>query len=215
MNIIYKDEDIIVCIKPYGILTQSDSKGNKSAVDILKEITNSDIYPVHRLDKTTGGVMVFALNPAAAANLSQGITNGMFNKEYLAVISGKPDEAQGVFNDLLYFDRNKNKSYVVKRKRAGVKNAELEYTLIESKKIKESECSLVKIKLMTGRTHQIRVQFASRGMSLCGDRRYGGSDICENIALWSHSLSFYHPVSKELLNFTAPPENEIFKYFSM
>lgn len=214
MNIIYKDEDIIVCVKPHGVLSQGDSKGSKSAVDILKEITNSDIYPVHRLDKTTGGVMVFALNSTAAANLSEQITKGVFNKEYLAVIQGKPQKS-GNLKDLLYFDRNKNKSYVVKKKRLGVKEAELEYTLIESKKIKESECSLVKVKLMTGRTHQIRVQFASRGMSLCGDRRYGGSALCENIALWSYSLSFHHPVSNQLLNFKEPPQNEIFEYFSI
>ncbi len=214
MNIIYRDEDIIVCVKPYGVLSESDSRGSESAIDILKEIANSNVYPVHRLDKTTGGVMVFALNSTAAANLSAQITKGEFNKEYLAVIKGEPQEA-GNLKDLLYFDRRKNKSYAVKRKRAGVKEAELEYTLIESKKIKESECSLVKVKLVTGRTHQIRVQFASRGMSLCGDRRYGGIGICQNIALWSYSLSFRHPTNKEVLNFTAPPQNEIFEYFSI
>ena len=215
MKIIYKDEDIIVCMKPYGVLSQGDSKGSKSAVDILKEMTNSDVYPVHRLDKTTGGVMVFALNSNAAAKLSAQITKGDLKKEYLAVIEGKPQDEEGVLKDLLYFDKSKNKSYVVKKKRAGVKEAELQYALIESKKIKENQCSLLKIKLITGRTHQIRVQFASRGMSLCGDRRYGGTNICENIALWSHSLSFNHPKSNEYLNFTQSPQNEIFEYFSI
>ena len=133
----------------------------------------------------------------------------------MAVIEGVPQENSDVFEDLLYFDRGKNKSYVVKKKRAGVKEAQLNLTLIESKKIKERECSLVKVKLITGRTHQIRVQFASRGMSLCGDRRYGGNNLCENIALWSYSLSFYHPASKEFVNFTVPPQNEIFEYFQI
>lgn len=215
MNIIYKDEDIIVCVKPYGMLSQSDNIGNKSAIDTLEEITNKDVFPVHRLDKTTGGVMVFAFNSKAAANLSAQITKKQFLKEYLAVIEGVPQENSDVFEDLLYFDRGKNKSYVVKKKRAGVKEAQLNLTLIESKKIKERECSLVKVKLITGRTHQIRVQFASRGMSLCGDRRYGGNNLCENIALWSYSLSFYHPASKELVNFTVPPQNEIFEYFQI
>lgn len=215
MKIVYIDEDIIVCIKPYGLLSQADNKGNSNAVDILKEMTNSSVYPVHRLDKTTGGVMVFARNSGSAAKLSNQIQNGSFNKEYLAVINGIPDEKEATLDDLLYFDRAKNKSYVVKRKRAGVKEARLEYHLLDSKKIKESDCSLLRIKLFTGRTHQIRVQFASRGMSLCGDRRYGAKDEFNNIALWSHILSFLHPESNEPLCFKEQPQSEIFEYFDI
>ncbi len=215
MKIVYKDKDIIVCVKPFGLLSQADSKGNSNAVDILSEMTKSNIYPVHRLDKTTGGVMVFARNSDSAAKLSAQIAEGKFVKEYLAVVNGRPEREEAILCDLLYFDRAKNKSYVVGRKRTGVKEAKLEYHLLDSKKIKEKTCSLLKIKLFTGRTHQIRVQFASRGMSLCGDRRYGAKDDFNNIALWSHSLSFLHPVSNEPLSFKELPDSEIFKYFEI
>ncbi len=215
MKIIYMDEDIIVCVKPFGLLSQADNKGNSNAVDVLCEMTKSNIYPVHRLDKTTGGVMVFARNSDSAAKLSVQIAEGKFIKEYLAVINGRPEREEDVLCDLLYFDRSKNKSYVVGRKRAGVKEAKLGYRLLDSKKIKERDCSLLKIKLFTGRTHQIRVQFASRGMSLCGDRRYGAKDDFNNIALWSHSLSFLHPESNKPLSFKEPPQSEIFRYFDI
>ncbi|MBQ8203319.1 MAG: RluA family pseudouridine synthase [Clostridia bacterium] len=215
MKIIYDDKDIIVCVKPYGLLSQGDNKGNTNAVDVLKGITNSEIYPIHRLDKTTGGVMVFAKNQKSAAALSAQITDGRFNKEYLAVVGGVPKENAGELLDLLYFDRAKNKSYVVKRKRSGVKEARLYYQTLDTKKIKESDCSLLKIKLFTGRTHQIRVQFASRGLSLVGDRRYGSQMEATDIALWSYNLSFYHPVSNEPLSFNEPPQNSIFEYFEI
>ena len=215
MKILYKDEDIIVCVKPYGMLSQSDNKGNISAVDVLSEMTKLNIYPVHRLDKTTGGVMVFAFSSVSASKLSSQITDGRFKKEYLAVVSGKVEREEDELCDLLYFDRVKNKSYIVKRKRAGVKEARLKYKLIESKKIKEREYSLLKIRLFTGRTHQIRVQFASRGMWLSGDKRYGAKDDFKNIALWSESLSFNHPITNQPLYFKEMPQGEIFEYFNI
>ncbi|MBE6727764.1 MAG: RluA family pseudouridine synthase [Ruminococcaceae bacterium] len=202
MNILFEDDQIIVCEKPYGMLSQADSAGNESAVSYLEKHTGSSIYPVHRLDKTTKGIMVFAKNSVAAASLSKQITANVFVKEYKATVHGEPKLPSGTFEDLLFYDRRKGKSYVVKRERAGVKKAVLHYKVLEKNENRGGVVSLVHIRLETGRTHQIRVQFASRGFPLLGDRRYGASDKEKEIALCAYRLSFKHPLSGELMDFS-------------
>ncbi len=203
MKIIYIDEYVAVCEKPSGTL--SEGEGENSLITLLSsELSsrgerNTSVFPVHRLDKDTVGVTVYARSAAAAAALSAAITNGDFKKKYFAVLCGTPSEGEGELCDLLYYDRSRGKSFGVDRERRGVKSARLKYRLLQS----ERGFSLVEVELFTGRTHQIRVQFASRGLPLAGDRRYGApkTDV-EKIALCAYSLTFPHPKSGEVLNFT-------------
>ena len=197
MKILFQDKDIVVAVKPPEILSQGDDKGRANAVDILKELTGREVYPVHRLDKGVGGVMVFALNSKAAASLSKQISEGTTEKIYLAEVHGKPEKEKGTLEDLLFFDRGKNKSFVVKRERRGVKKAILEYECLESSQDKTT----VRVRLITGRTHQIRVQFSSRGNPLFGDRRYGARDEEKSIALFSSEICFRHPSTGEEMHF--------------
>ena len=155
MEILFSDRDIVLCVKPVGL----DSEIQMPAA--LKETLGGEIYPVHRLDKNVGGVMVFARTQTAAASLSKAIQEGKLIKEYVALVHGNPPES-GDWEDLLWKDSRKNKVFVVKRMRGGVKKARLEFTRLTS-----GEESLVRIRLHTGRSHQIRVQFASRGRRSC------------------------------------------------
>ncbi|MBO4342091.1 MAG: RluA family pseudouridine synthase [Clostridia bacterium] len=196
VDIVYSCGSFAVCIKPRGLVSQGSEK---SAVTLLEEQTGSPVYPVHRLDRETEGLMVFALSQKAAAKLSAAIQQGAFSKEYLAVIKGRPESSSGIYEDLLLRDKLKNKTYVVSRKRAGVKEAKLEYTLLEEKE----GLSLCRIKLRTGRTHQIRVQFASRGTPLYGDGKYGGGS--GDLALYAFSLSFPDPETGKRVNFVSSP----------
>lgn len=218
MNIIYDDNDLTVCIKEAGILSEaSDTKENIISLlnDIYKERGQSSIaYPIHRLDAGVGGIMVYAKNSAAASELSRLTREGNLGKEYLAVIIGSPQSDFGVYEDLLFKDSKKNKSFVVDRMRSGVREAKLEYSLIESAIFEEKTLSLVKIKLYTGRSHQIRVQFSSRKTPLFGDRKYGAS-LGKEIALWSYKLSFIHPTSKEKLEFSLSPHGGIWDLFDI
>lgn len=198
MEILFEDKSIIVCIKPRGVISQSDAGGKESMISQLEELCGCQIYPLHRLDKDVGGVMVYAKTKNAAAKLSGDIANHKFIKEYIALVNGKPQSNEGEMRDLLFKDSRKNKSYVVKRERKGVKEALLKYKILES----ESNFSLVLVKLHTGRTHQIRVQFASRKMPLAGDRKYGANDEFKSIGLWSYRISFNHPISNEKLVFS-------------
>ena len=206
----FEDENIIVCVKPAGVLSQFSEK-DENMISILngyfeKSEKNCQAYPVHRLDRETSGLIVYAKNSRAAAILSEQIAKNEIKKRYFAVIKGSPEEKSGVLKDLLFRDKQKNKSYVVKRKRGGVKEASLEYEVIG-----ESDgMSLVDILLHTGRTHQIRVQFSSRKMPLYGDGRYGGGG--GNLALFAHSLEFRHPVTGEEICFTALPYAEDFPW---
>ena len=197
--ILHEDRDIVVCVKPVGTLSE---KGGMPEI-LVQSCAAKEIYTVHRLDRAVGGVMVYAKTAEAAAKLSAAMGAGDFKKQYQAVVHGRPAEDSGVMRDLLFKDSAKNKSYVVKRMRKGVKEAELEYSVIESR----ADMSLVKITLHTGRSHQIRVQFSSRKMPLVGDVKYGSSRKDCNIALWSASLAFPHPKSGERMCFSAnPPE---------
>lgn len=203
MEILYEDPSVIVCIKPVGISSQADKNGGESMVTILSEHTGGEIFPVHRLDKETGGVMVYAKTKKAAAALSRDIAEHKFYKEYLALIHGVPEKSEDTLCDLLFHDKAKNKSYAVKRERGGVKKAELYYEVLETKEIKGEKYSLLRVVLHTGRTHQIRVQFASRKMPLSGDRKYGAKDTCKKLGLLSAKLKFTHPETGETKEFTA------------
>lgn len=205
MDILYSDDNIIFCIKPAGVLSQSDEKGRANMPAILAEICGGEIYPVHRLDLEVSGVMVFAKNAKAAAKMSAlTASHDDFKKEYLAVVEGETPE-NGVLEDLLYHDKNKNKTYVVKRERKGVKKAKLSYERLGVADSEVGKISLVKVRLYTGRTHQIRVQFASRGFPLVGDRRYGASPTDHRICLFSHKIEFVSPFDGKELSFSAYP----------
>lgn len=204
IKILHFDKQIIVCEKPRGILSQADASRARNLPDILKEQTGSYyIEAVHRLDRPVGGVMVYARSKKAAAILCEDVKNHSFEKEYLAVIHGKPEENSAELRDFLFKDRQRCKSYVVKTMRKGAKEAILSYEVLET----VGDLSLIKVKLKTGRTHQIRVQFSSRNMPLVGDEKYGGAaDKC-NIALFSHKIKFSHPQTKKPLEFVLYPEN--------
>ena len=192
--ILYEDAQILDCVKPQGILSAPDASGKPSMAELLAPRT---VYPVHRLDREAGGLMVFAKTVQSAAALSAEIQAGTFQKEYLAFCEGRPPQ-EGIWEDLLYHDRGKNKTYIVKRRRAGVKDARLSFRLLYSF---EDRCSLSAIRLFTGRTHQIRVQFASRGFPLCGDRKYGAKSRGK-LALFSWKLTF--PYQGQELSFCLP-----------
>jgi len=202
LDVIYKDKDIVICIKPIGV--DSEDKPGGMPELIKNELGfEGTVYVVHRLDKQVSGLMVYALNTKAAANLSKQIQDKTFNKRYLAVIHGTMDEKEGRLDDFLFKDSSKNTSYVVKRMRKGVKEASLLYK-VEGE---TESLSLVNVLLLTGRTHQIRVQFSSRKHVLYGDKKYGAASDNADIALWSYSLEFKHPYTGEDLIFTKMPEN--------
>lgn len=214
IRILFEDSDIIVAIKPSGVESQISADGN-NMLSLLSEHTDVELYPVHRLDRGTEGIMVYAKTNAAAASLSEAFASGQTDKTYLAVLCGVPSERSGELEDLLYHDRIKNKSYVVSRKRAGVKRASLSYQVMDV----QSSHALVSVKLRTGRTHQIRVQFASRKLPLLGDVRYGGEQSgcipkgC--FALAAVSLSFPHPSTGKRESFSFHPSGEVWDVFSI
>lgn len=203
MEILYEDAHVVVCVKEAGVASELSPGGN-DMVTLLRADGRKEIFPVHRLDTATTGVMVYAKTKEAAAFLSREIAESRFSKEYAALVHGVPAEPEGTWEDLLYRDKQKNKSYVVKRERKGVKKAKLSYELIETKTAEKGVFSLVSVKLFTGRTHQIRVQFASRGLPLAGDGKYGAADNIKRLGLQCVRLSFVHPATKERLSFGIP-----------
>ena len=178
MDILYSDRDLAVCVKPVGL----DSEAEVPAA--LVEALGGEVYPIHRLDKNVGGVMVYARTKKAAAALSKAVQEGTMVKEYVAMVQGTPPES-GDWTDLLWKDSAKNKVFVVKRERRGVKKARLEFTRLSA-----GETSLVRVRLHTGRSHQIRVQFASRGLPLVGDHKYGARDAAAAPMLFSCRIRF-------------------------
>ena len=204
VRLFYLDNDVVVCTKPAGVLSESGG---------MPELLNSQIgwgetRCVHRLDMAVGGVMVYARSKEAAAKLSSSLAGHELGKRYLAVVQGRPERDEDTLKDLLYHDSTTNKTYVVKRKRRGVKEAELRYRRLQTQSATEGEISLLRVELVTGRSHQIRVQFASRKLPLVGDSRYGSSYRSSGIALWCEQLSFPHPKSGEMMTFTCPPPEE-------
>ena len=208
-EILYADAAVAVVVKPAGVLSQGDAE-NAMPVLLQKQLGGT-IFPVHRLDQPTGGVMVYARTQDAAAKLSAQMQSEAFGKEYLAVLDGTPEPVEGELHDLLFFDRQKGKSYAVRRKRAGVKDARLNYRVLAQ----AEGLTLVRVRLYTGRTHQIRVQFSSRGWPLTGDGKYGSRNNRCAPALWSAELHFAHPVTGETLIFRSqPPEAYPWTLFS-
>ena len=192
MEILYSDNNIIVCIKPVGV----DSE--KQMPELLKNEFGGDIFTIHRLDLNVGGVMVYARKKQAAASLSRAIQDGTMIKEYIALVHGTPPE-NGDWEDLLFKDSRKNKVFVVKRQRNGVKKARLEFV-----RLSEGATSLVRIRLHTGRSHQIRVQFSSRGFPLVGDHKYGSRSTETSPKLFSCKLTF--PYQGKEVSFEAMPD---------
>lgn len=209
ISVIYKDKSIIVCVKEQGILSQPSPNCGESMLSLLAAQCGGEVYPVHRLDRETGGLMVFARTQAAAAKLSAAIAEKHFEKEYLCIVEGIPSEESATLRDLLFKDSARGKSFVVQRMRKGVKEAVLDYTLLASRENR----SLLRVRLHTGRTHQIRIQFSSRKLPLAGDRKYGGSG--SDLALWSAALAFPHPVTKKSLAFSLlPPASGVWAEFA-
>ncbi len=201
IEIIYDDSELCVVCKPQGI----DSE--HALIKLVSQQLGCDIYPVHRLDKDAGGLILFAKTKHAAAKLSDYMQKGEFEKYYLAIVLGTPKEPDGRLEDYLYHDRKKNKSYVVKSARKGVKLATLEYQTVGSAVVSDTSVTLLKIRLHTGRTHQIRVQFASRKLPLLGDVKYGGKRDDIKLSLWSYKISFNHPISGKRLEFRLLPSD--------
>lgn len=178
MEILYESRELAVCVKSVGLDSQVQ------VPEELKRQLGGEFFPVHRLDQNVSGVMVYARTKAAAATLSRAITDGAMVKEYVAMVHGTPPE-EGDWEDLLFKDSSKNKVFVVKRMRGGVKKARLEY-----RRLTQGETSLVRIRLHTGRSHQIRVQFASRKFPLVGDHKYGSKDEAAAPMLFSCCITF-------------------------
>lgn len=203
MELIYVDADIIVCRKPARVLSTDEPGGVPDLTRQALGDPEADVRTVHRLDRVVSGLMVLARNGPAASELSRQIREDEFEKAYLAVIHGMPSAGADTLRDLLGRDKARRMTFVAQRPEKGVQEAVLHYQLLGS----ANGLSRVKIQLETGRTHQIRVQFASRGLPLVGERKYSTlEDPCE-IALWSHWLRFRHPKTGQTMEFTLePPE---------
>lgn len=201
-RIIHADPLFLVCIKPPRVLSTDEPGG---VPDLCRAaLGDNNVRTVHRLDRVVSGLMVLARTKRAASDLSAQIREGIFHKEYQAVLHGSPDSPAGTLTDLLARDKAERKTYVVTEPGKDVQEAILNYEVLDS----TPEFSRVRIELVTGRTHQIRCQFSSRNLPLVGDRKYSTKeDNCE-IALWSAKLSFRHPKTGEALTFTAPPPDE-------
>lgn len=220
LKLLYDDTCITVCEKPIGVSSEVSEAGESMpsllAAYYVSRSDRSTPYPLHRLDLAVGGLMVYAKNKKAASVLSRDIAEGRFDKGYFAVCAGDVEEAlgkEGELFDYLFKDSRKNKVFVVKKKRQGVKEARLRFHLIEKITVGDEIFSLVFVTLMTGRTHQIRVQFSSRGFPLYGDGKYGSRHKGE-IALFLARLAFSHPDTKEALVFTlSPPDRLPFSLF--
>ena len=200
MELIYQDKDILVCVKPARVLSTDEPGGVPELVRKALGDEKADVRTVHRLDRVVSGLMVLARNAKAASELSRQIRDGEFQKEYQAVVHGTPEE-NGTMKDLLARDKARKMTMVVSEPGKGVQEAILHYQRLSA----AEELSRVRIQLETGRTHQIRVQFSSRGMPLVGERKYAVlEDECE-IALWSYRLAFTHPATGKPMEFILEP----------
>ena len=201
MELVYVDDDILVCLKPARVLSTDEPGG---VPDLAREALGdpkADVRTVHRLDRVVAGLMVLARNAAAASELSRQIRDGEFDKEYVAVIHGCPVQEQGTYRDLLGRDKARRMTFVAQEMAKGIQEAVLDYQVTG----RSDAMSRVRIQLHTGRTHQIRVQFASRGMPLVGERKYSILDDPCEIALWSYHLGFTHPKTGKRMEFVHEP----------
>ncbi len=202
MEIVYMDEDVIVCIKPAGVLS-TDEPGGLPAL-LRQELGISQVRTVHRLDRVVSGLMVLARTASAASELSRQVRDGEFEKEYLAVVHGQPEADAGTYRDLLYRDKARRMTFVAQAPAKDVQEAVLHYRVEGN----TAHMSRVRIRLETGRTHQIRVQFASRGLPLVGERKYAVQEDDCKIALWSCYLGFRHPKTGGKMTFFHQPPAE-------
>ena len=201
MEILYRDDRVIVCVKPAGVLSTDEPGGMPERLREALGDPDAVVKSVHRLDRTVGGVMVYARTKRAASDLSREIEEGGFRKEYLAVVHGCPESEHGTLTDHLLRDRERHRSYVVSTDTEGAAEAVLDYSLVE----RVGDLSLLSIRLRTGRTHQIRCQLSHRGYPIVGDRKYGVPDEAEHIALWSHIIGFIHPRTQRQMVFAYKP----------
>ena len=200
MEILYSDEKIVVCIKPAGVPSTDEPGGLPELVRSALGDPKATVKTVHRLDQVVSGVMVLARTARAAADLSEQIRNHQFEKEYLAAIHGCPAEDKGTFRDLLARNKAEKKTYIVTESGKDAQEAVLDYRVLA----KTDELSKVRIRLHTGRTHEIRAQFSGRGFPLVGDKKYGMGETCD-IALWSCRVAFHHPKTGEFMEFQKEP----------
>ncbi len=215
LNVVYEDNHIIVVIKPQNIPTQEDESKDKDLLTIVKEYIKvkenkpGNVYVglVHRLDRPTGGVMVFAKTSKAASRLTQEMHTDEFKKRYLAVINGKPREKRAKLVNYLLKNPRTNTVQVVPELTTNAKRAELKYEVLDEKE----KVSLVSVQLLTGRSHQIRVQMKNIGNPIYGDVKYGGDILAKghNLALWAYELKFVHPTTKENMTFKCYPPEDI------
>ena len=201
MELIYVDEDILVCLKPARVLSTDEPGGVPELAREALGDPDADIRTVHRLDRVVSGLMVLARNAKAASELSRQIRDDEFEKEYLAVVHGCPEEKSGTLRDLLGRDKARKMTFVADAPAKGVQEAVLDYRVLRN----AENMARVRITLRTGRTHQIRVQFSSRGMPLVGERKYSTLDDPCEIALWSCRIGFTHPKTGERMEFTHQP----------
>ncbi len=212
MNVIYEDNHILVVEKPCNVASQGDETGDKDMLTMCKEYIKEkynkpgNVYVglVHRLDRPVGGIMVFAKTSKAASRLSESVRSKDFKKTYLAVVYDKDNKLQdkGEFEDYMIKNEALNKSMVCSKDKHGAKLAKLSYEVIGQK----DDLKLVRINLVTGRHHQIRVQFSSRGCPLYGDQKYGSGPKNEQIALWAYKISFKHPTKDDIMEFEDMPK---------
>ena len=212
LKVIYEDNHIIVVEKPPNIPSQGDKTEDTDMLTIIKEYLKEkynkpgNVYLglVHRLDRPVGGVMIFAKTSKAASRLSNQVREKIFKKEYLAIVDGKPEKNKGTLENYLLKNEKTNTSKIVKENTSGSKYAKLEYEVLKYNE--EIDLSLLKILLHTGRHHQIRVQLAGMGHSICGDQKYGTRGRGKQISLWAYKLTIEHPITKESMTFTDIPE---------
>ena len=222
MRILFEDKYLLICEKPVGVESQVSSSGKEDMITLLSRYRaekgeDSYVGLVHRLDTMTGGAMIYSKREDMTGKISTLVQSGDYKKTYLAVIHGAPEKTEGEMHDLLYHDKLKNKSFVVAKKRAGVKDTMAYYRLLDTVTREDGELmSLVEVELITGRTHQIRVQFASRKMPLVGDGKYGSLDNKATCALWSHKVEFVHPITKKTVEArSTPPDNYPWNIFAI
>ena len=212
--IVLKTPDFVVINKPVGMPSQSDPSGDKDAMTLTSEIlrdegSNPSLFLIHRLDRVVGGLLVFARNKSSAASLSSAVAEHSMTKEYFAVVAGRAEG--GVMKDYIYKDATLGKAFITDRKRSGVKECELEYSTLDIIEAAGGELSLVRVRLKTGRFHQIRAQFSSRKMPLVGDKKYGSRDrVAHTPALFATRLTFEHKGS--IVEATALPPIESYPW---